>query len=89
MARWRSRFGFLDTLRSQARRMRKAPTAAETELWKHLRNQQRGAKFRREVLIDRFIADFYCSEARLVIEIDGEIGDHGLKRAQRRGRSLP
>jgi len=32
-----------------------------------------GIKFRRQHIIDRFIVDFYCSKARLVVEVDGEI----------------
>ena len=34
-----------------------------------------GYKFRRQHTIDRFIVDFYCTEARLVIEVDGIIHD--------------
>jgi very-short-patch-repair endonuclease len=38
-----------------------------------LRNKQfAGLKFRRQQLIGPYIADFYCSTARLVIELDGE-----------------
>jgi very-short-patch-repair endonuclease len=31
-----------------------------------------GQKFRRQISIGRYIVDFYCAEARLVIELDGE-----------------
>jgi len=37
-----------------------------------VRRRQLGFKIRRQHPIDRFIADFYCAEARLVIEIDGD-----------------
>ena len=57
-----------------ARQMRSAPTLAETQLWKHLRNKQLdGFKFRRQHIIHTFIVDFYCPAAKLVIEIDGEV----------------
>ena len=57
-----------------AREMRQFPTRAEALLWEDLRRKQlSGFKFRRQHIIYLFIVDFYCSEARLVIEIDGGI----------------
>jgi very-short-patch-repair endonuclease len=57
-----------------ARKMRSEQTAAEKRLWHHIRERQlSGYKFRRQQVIDRFIVDFYCSEAKLIIEVDGEI----------------
>jgi len=56
--------------------MRGEPTAAENHLWQRIRKQQvLGFKFRRQHTIDRFIVDFYCTEARLIIEVDGIIHD--------------
>ena len=46
-------------------------TDAETILWKHLRGQQLGHKFRRQEPIGRFIVDFVCYEKMLIIEADG------------------
>jgi very-short-patch-repair endonuclease len=54
-----------------AREMRHSQTAAEETLWRGLRNRRVGFKFRRQHPIDRFIIDFYCAEAKLLIEIDG------------------
>ncbi len=52
--------------------LRKKETFAEALLWRYLRNRQvENAKFRRQHNIGPFIADFYCSEDRLVIEVDG------------------
>jgi len=49
-------------------------TAAETCLWSHLRcNQLGGAHFRRQQIIDGFVADFYCHSAGLIVEVDGGI----------------
>jgi very-short-patch-repair endonuclease len=60
------------SLLDHARRMRQASTPAEHKLWQALRKRQTGGmKFRRQVPLGPFIADFYCSTARLVVEVDG------------------
>jgi BirA family biotin operon repressor/biotin-[acetyl-CoA-carboxylase] ligase len=52
--------------------MRHAPTPAEHKLWQALRKHQTGGlKFRRQVPLGPFIADFYCAAGRLVVEVDG------------------
>jgi very-short-patch-repair endonuclease len=62
-------------MRQRARALRARMTDAECKLWFALRDRRfAGFKFRRQVPIDRFIADFVCFEARLVIEVDG--GQH-------------
>ncbi len=56
----------------RAREMRRTPTPPERVLWQALRaNALNGLHFRRQVPIGRDIADFFCAEARLVIEVDG------------------
>lgn len=58
----------------KAKELRKESTPAEKHLWKLLRNRNiLGFKFRRQHPIYRFIADFYCDEAKLIIEADGGI----------------
>jgi very-short-patch-repair endonuclease len=57
---------------ARAREMRHPQTPAEANLWDALRNRQTGFKFRRQHPIERFIIDFYCAEAKLLIEVDGE-----------------
>ncbi|HMB22146.1 MAG TPA: endonuclease domain-containing protein [Anaerolineales bacterium] len=57
---------------AHAREMRHSQTAAESTLWRVLRNRQAGFKFRRQHPIYRFIIDFYCAKAKLLIEVDGE-----------------
>jgi very-short-patch-repair endonuclease len=54
-----------------ARQMRSNPTVAERKLWQALRRKTFGVRFRRQQPIGSFIVDFYCSPARLVIELDG------------------
>jgi len=57
-----------------AKRLRNYMTACEKILWDRLRRKNiRGVKFRRQHPISFYIADFYCHEARLVIEVDGQI----------------
>jgi len=58
-------------IRQFARELRQPQTPAEATLWNHLRNRNLKYKFRRQHPIDFFIIDFYCAEARLLIEIDG------------------
>ena len=59
-------------LESRRRDLRVKQTEAEKILWQKLRNRQiNGFKFFRQLSIGKYIADFYCSELRLVIELDG------------------
>ena len=59
----------------RAKSLRKNMTGAEKMLWERLRKKQLGVRFKPQHPIGRFIADFYCHQAKLVIEIDGEIHD--------------
>ena len=55
-----------------AQALRHRATEAETRLWFHLRNRALdGYKFRRQVPIGRFVVDFFCRDALLVVEVDG------------------
>lgn len=55
-----------------ARELRQRTTEAEEKLWTLLRNRKlKGKKFRRQHAIAGYIADFYCHESKLVIELDG------------------
>jgi very-short-patch-repair endonuclease len=56
----------------RARRMRREMTEAELKLWRILRNRALvGVKFRRQVPIGNYIADFCCLDHRLAVELDG------------------
>ena len=60
---------------STARRLRRNQTDAERILWLKLRDRRlNGLKSRRQVPIDRYVVDFFCADAHLVIEVDG--GQH-------------
>ncbi len=53
--------------------LRQPLSPPEALLWSRLRNRQLGGlKFRRQHPIGSYIVDFYCAEARLVIELDGD-----------------
>lgn len=74
---WQTPPQLWEKLKPLGRQMRHQPTPAEEKLWQKLRNKQLlGFKFRRQHSIDRFIVDFYCNEAQLVVEVDGEIHDY-------------
>ena len=61
-----------------ARQLRRSLTDAEKKLWAHLRNKQlHGLKFRRQVPVCGFIADFLCDSAKLIVEVDG--GQHAMQ----------
>ncbi|MEA3411171.1 MAG: endonuclease domain-containing protein [Pseudomonadota bacterium] len=63
-------------LKHRARQLRRELTDAERALWRHLRQRQvAGLRFRRQHPLGRYIVDFACLDARLVIEVDG--GQHG------------
>jgi very-short-patch-repair endonuclease len=67
---------FPDFQRSSARRLRSSMSEAEKRLWYHLRGHRfLGFGFRRQALIGRYIVDFVCHDANVIIELDG--GQHG------------
>jgi len=60
-------------LKEYARQNRKNPTQAEQKMWSILQIEQFAKyKFTRQKPLDTFIADFYCAQLLLVIEIDGD-----------------
>lgn len=57
----------------RAKALRRDQTPAENKLWYILRNRYLyGFKFRRQHPIGKYIVDFYCAEAKLIIEVDGD-----------------
>lgn len=60
-------------VRFYARELRHTLTNAELSVWKRIRSRQlAGYKFRRQEPLEKFIVDFYCAQAKLAIEIDGD-----------------
>ena len=69
-----------------ARRLRRDQTDAERTLWFRIRDRRLGGlKFRRQVPIDRYVVDFCCETARLIIELDG--GQHDTRSAEDANRT--
>lgn len=56
----------------RARALRKNMTKAEVLLWQQLRRRQMGGfKFRRQMPVGPYVADFACSDRKLIVEVDG------------------
>ena len=65
-------YGATPEIFGYARKLRNNPTKAEKVLWDRLKRKQLGVKFRRQHPIYLYIADFYCHENKLVVEVDGD-----------------
>lgn len=75
------------TLLKRAREMRLNPTEPEKRIWRHLSaSQLDGCKFRRQAVIDHYIADFFCPQKKLIVEIDGDT--HDIKADYKRDNRL-
>lgn len=73
----------------QARALRRTMTLPEVLLWQRLRKRAGGIKFRRQHPVAGYLLDFYCPEAKLAIEIDGQahsMGDRPTRDARRDAR---
>ncbi|MBA3875053.1 MAG: endonuclease domain-containing protein [Anaerolineae bacterium] len=73
---WSTSPDLWEKLKPLANQMRATPTPAENHLWRFIRKQALNVKFRRQHVFHRFIVDFYCHEARLIIEVDGVIHEY-------------
>ena len=62
---------FYDRLKAFARENRRNQTEAEEFLWRQLKGNALGVKFKRQLIIQNYIADFACLEKSLIIEVDG------------------
>lgn len=60
-----------NNLKHLASQLRNDSTQSEIRLWKYLKGKQLGVRFIRQKPIGNYIADFYCKELRLAIELDG------------------
>jgi very-short-patch-repair endonuclease len=73
----------------RAKDLRRDMTPSEARLWQRLRrNQLGGLHFRRQQIIDGFIADFYCHAAGVVIELDGPIHERQADYDRERDRVI-
>ncbi|MGI8687094.1 MAG: endonuclease domain-containing protein [Thermomicrobiales bacterium] len=75
--------------RERAHQLRHAMTSAESALWNSLRaGRLNGLHFRRQQIIDGFIADFCCHATGLIIEVDGAVHDANAAYDEERDRIL-
>lgn len=68
----------------KARTLRQTMTDAERALWRRLRHDQLGVRFRRQHPVGPYVADFACRPLRLIVEVDG--GQHATRAAPDRRR---
>ena len=74
-------YGATAELFLRARFLRENQTLAEITLWKYISNKQLdGFRFKAQHPVHRFIADFYCHSAKLIIELDGSVHDEPEQR---------
>ncbi|MCX7836021.1 MAG: endonuclease domain-containing protein [bacterium] len=73
-----------------ARQNRKTMPKAEVILWQHIRKKQLGVRFLRQYCIDAYIVDFYASDVKLAIEVDGatHCSDEEISYDQKRTQTL-
>lgn len=72
-----------------SRNLRQKQTSAERVLWRLLRTHKiDGLKFHRQHPLGKFIADFYCPELRLVIELDGGVHKKTAEQDQARDEAI-
>jgi very-short-patch-repair endonuclease len=82
-------FGAKPELLRIATDLRHSMTHAEKILWEHLRNRKlSGFKFRRQHPLNEIILDFYCHEAMLSVEVDGNIHNDNYQKERDKERTI-
>ena len=65
---------------SKTRRLRHEMSKSQMALWQVIRDRRIGYRFKRERPVGRYVLDFFCSELRLCVEVDGE--QHGMTQSK-------
>ncbi|MBU0489426.1 MAG: endonuclease domain-containing protein [Bacteroidetes bacterium] len=81
----------LSHLKETRKVLRKNMTPAELALWEMLKEKKLlGRKFRRQYSIGNYIADFYCTSEKIVIELDGQhhFSKEGIDKDKERDKFL-
>lgn len=81
-------YGASANLFQKAKRLRENMTPAEQIMWERLKENHLKVRFKPQHPIDIFIADFYCHELKLIIEIDAEIRDCQTEKDESRSSEL-
>mgnify|MGYP006359807025 CR=1 FL=1 len=72
-----------------ARMLRRGQTDAERKLWFRLRDRRlAGLKFRRQMPLGRYVVDFCCESAHLIVEVDGGYHAEAFERDQAGTRAI-
>ncbi|MBN1438879.1 MAG: DUF559 domain-containing protein [Anaerolineales bacterium] len=71
--RRKSRRGTTPQTTQYAKHLRRTMTPAERLLWSRLRRKALGFHFRRQAPVGKYILDFYCVNAKLAVEVDGDV----------------
>jgi len=66
-------YGATQPIFKRAEELRKNQTEDEKLLWSYIKSNQLGVRFKRQHPIWMYIADFYCHELKLIIELDGSV----------------
>ena len=81
-------YGAVPSVFEKAKMLRENMTEAEKILWQHLsNNKMEGFRFKAQHPIGKFVADFYCHKAKLVIEVDGKYHEETEQREYDENRS--
>ena len=72
-------YSYNKQLKNIAKANRKAGNLSEILLWQEIKQSKLGVRFRRQTPIGNYVADFYCKEKKLVIEIDGWSHDNKIE----------
>lgn len=65
---------------AKARKLRRELSLPEALLWREVRRQAAGVKFRRQHPVGIYVIDFYCASAKLGFEVDGAAHNMGDRR---------
>jgi very-short-patch-repair endonuclease len=72
---------------ARAKQLRQTMTRAETLLWRYIKAHRiNGLGFRRQVPMGRYVADFICHAACLIVELDGESHDFAARQQKDQAR---
>jgi len=77
-----------EATKRRARELRATMSLPERVLWAHLRRKRTGLRFRKQHPAGPYVLDFYCHEARLCVEVDGQTHDFTAQRDEQRDEWL-
>ncbi|MGE5562194.1 MAG: endonuclease domain-containing protein [Bacillota bacterium] len=77
-----------EATKNRARQLRSSMSLPERILWRQLRLKRTGLRFRKQHPAGPYVLDFYCHEAKLCVEIDGQSHDFIAEHDERRDRWL-